>query len=98
MSIAGNWKLTLKTPFGVQTPVMQIQEENNAWSGHLDGASGKSELEDLTVDGNRFGCSTQASTPMGVFQVSFQGTVDGDSLNGTLKTMMGDRPFTGERQ
>ncbi len=98
MSVAGNWKLTMQTPFGVQTPTLVLREENGGYDGELDGASGKSELENLSVSGNDLSFDTQVATPMGKFKVGFSATVDGDTMSGKFKTMMGSTDFTGERQ
>jgi hypothetical protein len=95
MSVAGNWKLTMNTPFGVQTPTLSIDTENN--SGTLSGATGASELEELKVDGPKVSFTTKVTTPMGKFPVSFEATADGDNMNGTFKTMMGKTEFSGVR-
>ena len=40
MSVAGSWKLTMDTTYGVQTPLLAIKEENGAHSGTLTRATG----------------------------------------------------------
>ncbi|MCC5860010.1 MAG: hypothetical protein JJT90_17775 [Ectothiorhodospiraceae bacterium] len=94
MSIVGSWKLTMKTPFGVQTPTLVINEDN---SGQLEGSNGAAQLEDLKVDGNTASFSADIPTPMGKFKVSFTAEAGGDTLTGSFKTMMGSTEFTGER-
>jgi hypothetical protein len=98
MSVAGNWKLTMNTPFGVQTPLLTIKNENNAYSGNLAGANGTAPLEGVKVDGNSVSFSAKVATPMGSFPVSFKATADGNNLKGVYSTMMGDTEFTGVRQ
>jgi len=95
MSIGGTWKLTMNTPFGVQTPTLTIDVESN--SGKLSAATGDVELEDLKIEGNTASFTAKVSTPMGKFPVSFEATADGDNLSGTFKTMMGKTEFTGVR-
>lgn len=97
MSVTGNWKLTMETPFGVQTPILAIQQVGGSYSGTLTGATGEAALQDLMVDGARMSFMAVAVTPMGDFPVSYRATADGDKLNGTFKTMMGVTEFTGER-
>lgn len=98
MSVAGNWKLTMDTPFGVQTPLLAIKQENNAFSGTLTGSTGAAVLEELKVEGSQLSFTAMANTPMGDFEVSYRATVDGNALTGTYKTMMGITEFTGVRQ
>lgn len=98
MSVAGNWKLTMDTPFGVQTPLLAIKQENNSFSGTLTGSTGAAVLEELKVEGSQLSFTAMANTPMGDFEVSYRATVDGNALTGTYKTMMGITEFTGVRQ
>ncbi|HEX5515665.1 MAG TPA: hypothetical protein VFY81_14800 [Gammaproteobacteria bacterium] len=85
----------MNTPFGVQTPTLFIDTENNA--GTLSGATGASELEELKVDGSTVSFTTKVTTPMGKFPVSFEATAEGDNMSGTFKTMMGKTEFSGVR-
>jgi len=95
MSAAGTWKLTMNTPFGVQTPTLSIDAASN--TGTLSGATEPSELEDLKLDGDKVSFTTKVTTPMGKFPVSFEATADGDNMTGTFKTMMGKTEFSGVR-
>jgi len=98
MSVAGNWKLTMNTPFGVQTPLLRIDEKNGGYSGTLTGETGTAPLEALTVDANTVSFSAKVSTPMGSFPVSFTATVAGDRMDGAYETMLGKTEFSGVRQ
>ncbi|HEX7042998.1 MAG TPA: hypothetical protein VF203_00150 [Burkholderiales bacterium] len=98
MSVVGNWKLTMETPFGVQTPLLEIKEAGGVYSGTLAGSTGTAELEQLKVEGNRVSFSAKVSTPMGSFPVSFSASVDGNDMKGEYETMMGKTPFSGVRQ
>ena len=98
MSVTGNWKLTMATPFGVQTPTLSIKQEGASHSGTLSGKAGEASLDELKVDGESLSFSSIAKTPMGDFPVSYRASVSGDNMNGTFKTMMGETPFTGVRE
>ena len=98
MSVTGSWKLTMQTPFGVQTPILTIKQEGGGHSGTMDGKTGAVSLDELKVDGDALSFSAIAKTPMGDFPVSYRASVAGDNMNGTFKTMMGETPFTGVRQ
>ena len=98
MSVAGNWKLTMETPFGVQTPLLAIKQDAGAYSGTLTGDAGSTPLEELKIEGSGVSFSAKVATPMGAFQVSFAAKIAGDAMTGVYTTMMGDTEFTGVRQ
>lgn len=98
MSVAGSWKLTMDTPFGVQTPLLEIKQDGDSHSGTLTGTAGSTALEGLKIDGAAVSFTAKVSTPMGSFPVSFSATVDGDNMKGVYETMMGKTEFTGIRQ
>lgn len=93
MSVLGSWKLTMNTPFGVQTPTLEIKEG----SGTLTGTTGSAPLEELTINGLNVSFTAKVATPMGSFPVSFRATAEGNEMKGTYKTMMGTTEFTGVR-
>ncbi|HLF24481.1 MAG TPA: hypothetical protein VI565_11210 [Burkholderiales bacterium] len=98
MSVVGNWKLSMETPFGVQTPSLAIKHEGGAYSGTLTGDAGTTPLEQLNVDGTSMSFSAMVSTPMGQFSVAFRATADGNTLKGEYETMMGTTEFSGARE
>ncbi len=98
MSVEGNWKLAMNTPFGVQTPLLAIKRENDTYSGTLTGATGAAVLEQLKIEGPSVSFKAKAVTPMGSFDVSYSAKVDGDVMTGAYETMMGTTEFTGARQ
>ena len=97
MSVTGTWKLTMNTPFGVQTPLLEIRQEAGAFGGSLNGNSGPSQLENVSVDGNQVRFKANIATPMGSFPVTFSATAEGDAMKGVYTRMLGDTEFTGER-
>ncbi len=98
MSVVGNWRLTMNTPFGVQTPLLEVKQAGESYSGALTGGTGSAPLEELKIEGPNVSFSANVATPMGSFPVSFRATVDGNAIKGTYKTMAGTTEFTGERQ
>jgi hypothetical protein len=98
MSVAGSWKLTMDTPFGVQTPLLVIKQEGGAYSGTLAGESGEAALEEIKVEEANLGFRAEISTPMGNVPVSFRARIEGDALSGTYKTLMGVTEFSGVRE
>jgi hypothetical protein len=64
MSATGAWRLTMNTPFGVQTPLLKI----DGASGALESDRGSAALEDLKIDGDKISFSSKVPTPMGEFR------------------------------
>jgi len=98
MSVLGNWKLTMNTPMGTQTPTIIISEEGEDYKGTMDGPMGTVDLEEISIDGSSFGFKAEVDSPMGKIKLAFKGTVDGDSVSGQFDTPMGPTQFTGDRQ
>jgi hypothetical protein len=92
MSDAGKWNLTMNTPIGVQTFTAEIRPE-----GPFTSQAGVTKLEGVKVDGNSVAFSTTVTSPMGPVNLGFSGTIAGNQISGTCKTMFGDMNFTGQK-
>ena len=97
MSVAGKWNVTMDTPIGRQKFVWDLQQSDDAWKGTMDGQAGKSDLNNIRVDGDSVGFDTRVNSPMGAINLTFDGSVSGDQISGTCKTMFGNTQFTGAR-
>lgn len=84
MSIEGVWDLTIATPIGRMTPVVELQREGDAIAGFAHGSGEQIPLHDVVVDGNRITWKQSITKPMRLNLV-FAVTVDGDTLAGTSK-------------
>ena len=82
MSVAGTWNLTISTPMGEQSVVLELVETDGGFRGT--GASGAETvaLADLAVDGDHL-TATQAVTTPFPLTVTLDLTVDGDAVTGT---------------
>jgi hypothetical protein len=57
------------------------------------------EIADGKIDGNKFTFTTTMSGPNGDMKMSYEGTVDGDAMKGTITREGGQpRPFEAKRQ
>jgi hypothetical protein len=95
MSIVGSWKLTLETPFGVQTPSLRIAPDG---TGGLGSHAGEVPLTELQISGDSAEFQAKVPTPMGSFNIGFDITASGDALTGKFKTPLGSTPLTGVRE
>lgn len=94
---AGTWALRVETSAGTGTPTVVLAQEGNTLSGTYRGRFGDQPVTG-TLSGNNIKFTFLVSGPMGSAQVTYTGTVDGDTMSGTMQ--MGDRMggrFTGKR-
>ncbi|MBB4196573.1 hypothetical protein GGD83_000344 [Rhodoblastus sphagnicola] len=95
MAIIGSWKLTLETPFGVQTPTLRIAADG---TGGLGSSAGEVALTDLHLTAESAEFSAQVPTPMGSFNIGFDVSAAGDTLTGAFRTPLGSTPLSGVRE
>jgi hypothetical protein len=95
MAIVGTWKLTLETPFGVQTPSLRIDADG---TGGLITPIGEAPLSDLKVTEDTAEFSAGVSTPMGDVTIGFSVKASGDALAGTFSSPLGATDFSGLRE
>ena len=76
-----------------------IVAKGEAHSGTLTGPHGRAmEIETIEVTGSNFTFESEISTRMGDFTLTYSGSLDGDAIEGSIETPMGDVPFTGKRK
>ena len=96
--VAGTWNLTVKTSAGTGTPTLVLQQDGDKLTGMYTGRFGASPVKG-TLQGNAIEFSFTVSGPMGSGDVTYNGTVDGAWMRGTVSLgQMGDGTFTGAKQ
>ena len=97
MAIDGKWNLTIQTPLGVQSSTLEVASSSGKLTGKQSGAEGDQEIENGTVEGDTASWSIDITSPMPL-TLTFNGSVSGDSLSGTVKLgAFGESTFAGER-
>lgn len=97
--VAGTWKLEVQTQAGTGTPTLVLVQTGDALTGTYTGRFGENPITGTTKDA-AIEFSFEATGPMGgAAKVVYTGTVDGDSMSGSM-TMNGNPggTFTGKRQ
>jgi hypothetical protein len=98
MSIAGNWKISVKTPMGDQQSTLDLEVDNNVLRGTQKTPFGVTEVTGGAVDGNTAKWKTKMTSPFEM-DLEFSAVVDGDKISGTVKAgMFGESPFSGSRE
>jgi hypothetical protein len=98
MAVDGRWRLSVNTPMGAQESTLTIT--NSGGTPAATQSAGSSEarpVDDLTVNGNAVSWKASITKPMAL-TLEFSGTVDGDSISGTVRLgMFGTQSFSGVR-
>jgi hypothetical protein len=97
MSADGTWNLTLQTPMGEQKSTLTLSTAGGALTGKQEAQGNTSDIAEGSVNGNELSWQVSITNPMPL-TLTFTGTVDGNSLNGSADTgMFGSFPFEGTR-
>jgi hypothetical protein len=98
MAVDGTWKLIVNTPMGAQESTLTLSTAGGTLSGTQSAPNGGSkDIEDGSVSGNDVSWKASISKPMPM-TLQFSGTVDGDTISGTVKLgMFGSAGFSGTR-
>lgn len=86
--VGGTWEMTMQGRQGPITNTLTIEQSGDTFKGTLKTMRGETPVEGK-VDGNKVSFTIERETPNGKFTQDFSGTVDGDSIKGTVK--MGER-------
>lgn len=98
MAIDGMWNLKLQTPMGERPVTVRLAAAGAVLTGALVGAAGESPLTDGSLDGAKVAWSTMFTGAMGEMKLDFAGTVDGDSVSGTVQFgAFGSGTFSGAK-
>lgn len=95
MSVAGTWKITIKSPTGPQHTVLEIQDNDGALSGEQSGQGSTTPISDASFDGSKLTWTNHVTKPLKM-KVVFTATVDGNTMTGKCKAgLMGSFSFSG---
>ena len=98
MAIDGTWDLKLQTPMGERPVVVRLASDGTTLTGAMVGQAGETPLLDGSVDGDKATWSVMFTGAMGEMKLDFAGTVDGDSVSGTVQFgAFGSGTFSGAK-
>ena len=83
-TFAGSWDVTIATPIGELAATFDITEQDGAIHGTARSDAETVEFLDPAADGNRLTWLQEVTTPMRL-KLSFEVTVEGDTMTGTSK-------------
>ena len=94
--VQGKWKITINTPIGVKSGVLELLVSGKTLTGSLSDADHYVALSDGKVEGNRLSWQAKITEPMRL-SLKFTATVDEDRISGTARHMLGSATFSGTR-
>ena len=95
--LSGTWTLTIETPMGISNPELTISKSGGGYEGSYESRRGKRVVEDVEVKGQTFSFRMVVSMPMGDFEMTYKGSIDGETISGTIGNPMGEIAFVGKR-
>ena len=97
MSADGTWNLTMQTPMGERRSTLILSTAGGTLTGTQQAEGDTTDIADGTVNGNDVSWKVSITNPMPL-TLTFNGTVEGNTLNGNADTgMFGSFPFQGTR-
>jgi hypothetical protein len=94
--VLGKWQITIKTPMGDKSGVLDLKAEGTALTGSLSDDTHHIPISDGKVCGNELSWSAKITKPMRM-NFRFTATVDAECIRGTAKYTLGKATFSGTR-
>jgi hypothetical protein len=96
MSAQGKWRITVKTPVGDKSGVLELVVDGSKLSGSLSDAEHFAAFTDGKIAGNKLTWVATIAKPMKL-NLKFSATVDADHIEGSAKHFLGSATFHGRR-
>jgi hypothetical protein len=94
--VQGRWNITIKTPMGDKSGVLDLKTDGSALTGSMSDADHYAAISDGKVQGNQLSWSAKITKPMRM-SLKFTATVEADRISGAAKHLLGKATFTGTR-
>jgi hypothetical protein len=94
--VQGKWKITINTPMGERSGVLELLVSDKTLTGSLSDADHHVAISDGKIEGNNLSWRAKITKPMRL-SFKFTATVDGDRISGAARHMLGAATFSGTR-
>ena len=88
VDVTGDWEMTMVTQRGERTSTVHFEQDGEKITVTMEGRQGDEITGEGTIKGNEIEWTIFRSTPRGDMTMAYKGTVDGDTMSGTVA--MGD--------
>jgi hypothetical protein len=96
-NVAGRWEMTNETPRGTQTSTFIFEQDGNVLTGSVETQRGETPISSGSVDGNVITFKIVRGMGDRSMEMTYTGTLDGDTIIGSMSTPRGEREFTMKR-
>lgn len=93
--IQGKWKVTIDTPLGEKSGVLELEVDGDRLTGSLSDGEHHIEIRDGRIKGRELSWSAKIQSPRLTFK--FTAVVDNDRISGAARHLLGSASFTGVR-
>ena len=98
VDVAGEWEMTSEGRQGPRTQTITIEQDGEKITVTMEGRMGEMTGEG-TLKGNEIEWSFVRETPRGEFTLAYRGTVEGDTMSGTVAMGdFGEREWTAKKK
>jgi hypothetical protein len=97
VNVAGKWTVSIQGQRGSRTQNMVIQQDGTKISGTIQGDHGTQELQGAIEENNIY-FTVSMNTSRGAMTLEYRGTIQGDSMKGTLQGPIGPGSWSARRE
>jgi hypothetical protein len=94
--VQGKWRITINTPMGERSGVLELQVSGKTLTGSLSDAEHHVAISDGKIEGNRLSWQAKITKPMRL-NFKFTAIVDEDRISGAARHLLGTATFSGTR-
>ncbi len=94
--VQGKWKVTIDTPIGERTGILELKVDGDRLSGSLSDGEHHAEISDGRINGRELTWSAKIHKPMRL-TFKFTAVVDNDRISGAARNMLASATFSGVR-
>jgi hypothetical protein len=97
VDVSGVWELTSQTPRGTVTRKLTLKQDGESLTGNLESPMGTVAIQDGSVKGKQISFKVLRTRGERSREITYSGTVEGDTVRGTIKSPRGDIEWTAKR-
>jgi len=94
--VQGKWNITIKTPMGDKSGVLELNVSGKTLTGSLSDAEHHVAISDGRVEGNKLSWKAKITKPMRL-SFKFTAIVEQDRISGDARHLLGAATFSGTR-
>jgi hypothetical protein len=94
--VQGKWQITINTPMGEKSGVLELQVSGKTLTGSLSDADHHVVISNGKIEGNKLSWQAKITKPMHL-SFRFTAIVDEDRISGAARHLLGSATFSGTR-